>query len=97
MSRLAQLMLDGEMDEARKLHFQLLPLMQVNFIESSPIPVKAALAMMGLVDEVYRLPLVPIKPENRIQLEKVLQAQGLLSAQLVQTSHPYTNNWSSRD
>jgi 4-hydroxy-tetrahydrodipicolinate synthase len=97
MSRLAQLMLDGEMDEARKLHFQLLPLMQVNFIESSPIPVKAALAMMGLIDEVYRLPLVPIKPENRIKLEKVLQAQGLLSAQLVQTSHPYTNNWSSRD
>ena len=47
MSRLTQLMLDGRVEEARKLHFQLLPLMQANFIESSPIPVKAALAMMA--------------------------------------------------
>jgi 4-hydroxy-tetrahydrodipicolinate synthase len=81
MSRLAQLMLDGKLAEARRLHFELLPLMQVNFIESSPIPVKAALAMMGMVEEVYRLPLVPLKAENRAKLEKVLEAQGLLAAQ----------------
>lgn len=80
MSRLAQLMLDGNIEEARRLHFQLLPLMQVNFIESNPIPVKAALAMMGLVEEVYRLPLVPMKPENRAKLEKVLESQGLLGS-----------------
>jgi 4-hydroxy-tetrahydrodipicolinate synthase len=80
MSRLAQLMLEGKIEEARRLHFELLPLMQVNFIESNPIPVKAALAMMGMVEEVYRLPLVPMKPENRAKLEKVLESQGLLAS-----------------
>jgi len=79
MTRLARLCLDGKFDEARKLHFELLPLMQVNFIETNPIPVKAALAMMGMIEEVYRLPLVPMKPENRAKLEKVLAAQGLLA------------------
>jgi len=83
MTRLAHLMLDGKIDEARKLHFHLLPLMQVNFVETNPIPVKAALAMMGLIEEVYRLPLVPMKPENRAKLEKALTALGLLQAQKV--------------
>jgi 4-hydroxy-tetrahydrodipicolinate synthase len=86
MSRLAQLLLDGRVEEARKLHFQLLPLMQANFIESSPIPVKAALAMMGLIHEVYRLPLVPMQPENRAKLERVLQTLSLLKSQVVQGS-----------
>ena len=71
--------LEGKYDEARKLNAQLLPLMQVNFIETNPIPVKAALAMMGMIEEVYRLPMVPMKPENRAKLEKVLAAQGLLA------------------
>lgn len=79
MSRLAQLMLDGKLEEARRLHFELLPLMQANFIESSPIPVKAALAMMGMIEEIYRLPLVPMQAANRVKLEKVLEAQGLLA------------------
>jgi 4-hydroxy-tetrahydrodipicolinate synthase len=52
--------------------------MQANFLETNPIPVKAALAMMGLIEEVYRLPLVPMKSENRAKLEKALAAQGLL-------------------
>jgi 4-hydroxy-tetrahydrodipicolinate synthase len=81
MTRLAHLMLDGKIDEARKLHFQLLPLMQANFLETNPIPVKAALAMMGMIEEVYRLPMVPMKPENRAKLEKALAAQGLLQRQ----------------
>jgi len=80
MSRLTRLLLEGKYAEARKLNSQLLPLMQANFIETSPIPVKAALAMMGMLEEVYRLPLVPMKPENRAKLEKVLVAQGLLQA-----------------
>jgi len=80
MTRLAHLLLEGKLAEARELHFKLLPLMQVNFIETNPIPVKAALAMMGLIEEVYRLPMVPMKPENRAKLEKVLAAQGLLQA-----------------
>ena len=78
MSRLARLLLDGKYAEARKLNAQLLPLMQANFIETSPIPVKAALAMMGMIEEVYRLPLVRMKAENRIRLENVMSAQGLL-------------------
>lgn len=83
MTHLAHLLLDGQFDEARKLHFQLLPLMQVNFIETNPIPVKAALAMMGMIEEVYRLPMCPMQPENRAKLEKVLGAQGLLQPQKV--------------
>jgi 4-hydroxy-tetrahydrodipicolinate synthase len=83
MTRLAHLLLDGRYDEARKLNAELLPLMQANFIETSPIPVKAALAMMGMIEEVYRLPLVPMKPENRAKLEKVLAGQGLLQPQKV--------------
>jgi len=83
MVRLTHLLLDGKYDEARNLNLQLLPLMQVNFIETNPIPVKAALAMMGLIEEVYRLPMIPMKPENRAKLEKVMAAQRLLQAQKV--------------
>jgi 4-hydroxy-tetrahydrodipicolinate synthase len=81
MSRLTRLLLEGEYDEARNLNAKLLPLMQVNFIESNPIPVKAALAMMGIIEEIYRLPLVSMKPGNRKKLEQVLVAQGLLETQ----------------
>ncbi len=83
MAKLTHLLLEGRYDEARKLNAQLLPLMQVNFIETNPIPVKAALAMMGLIEEVYRLPLVPMKPENRAKLEKAMAALGLLQPQKV--------------
>lgn len=78
MTRLAHLLLEGKLEAARQLHFSLLPLMQVNFIETNPIPVKAALAMMGMIEEVYRLPMVPMNSENRAKLEEVLAAQGLL-------------------
>jgi 4-hydroxy-tetrahydrodipicolinate synthase len=81
MSGLAHLLLEGKYEEARRLNAQLLPLMQANFIETNPIPVKAALAMMGMIEEVYRLPLVPMKPENRTKLEKALTALGLLHLQ----------------
>jgi 4-hydroxy-tetrahydrodipicolinate synthase len=81
MTRLAHLLLEGKLEAARQLHFNLLPLMQVNFIETNPIPVKAALAMMGMIEEIYRLPMVPMKPENRAKLEKVLAARGLLRSQ----------------
>jgi 4-hydroxy-tetrahydrodipicolinate synthase len=83
MTRLTHLALEGKFEEARKLHFQLLALMQANFIETNPIPVKAALAMMGMIEEVYRLPLVPMKAENRTKLEKALAAQGLRQPQKV--------------
>lgn len=80
MTRLTTLLREGNYAEARRLNATLLPLMRAAFIETNPIPVKAALAMMGMVEEIYRLPLVPLKPENRIRLEKALLAQGLIKA-----------------
>ncbi len=78
MTRLTHLCLEGNYAEARKLQHRLLPLMQANFLESNPIPVKAALAMMGLIEEIYRLPLVPMKPANRAKLEQILTEMGIL-------------------
>ncbi len=83
MTNLVHLLLDGKYDEARKLNAKLFPLMRASFIETNPIPVKAALAMMGKIKEIYRLPLCPLKPENRAKLEKTLAAQGLLQPQKV--------------
>ena len=78
MARLADLALAGKWDDARALHFRLLPLMEVNFIESSPGPVKAAMAMMGLLEEQFRLPLVPIRDASRGKVRDVLGALALL-------------------
>jgi 4-hydroxy-tetrahydrodipicolinate synthase len=78
MSQMVDLALAGNWDEARDLHYRLLPLMETNFIESSPGPVKAALAMMGLIEENYRLPLVPIQEKSRVLLRAVLLEIGLL-------------------
>lgn len=78
MARLLTLALEGNWEEARALHYRLLPLMDVNFIESSPGPVKAALAMMNLIEENYRLPLVAIEDGHRTVIRKVLSALGLL-------------------
>ena len=69
--------LDGRLGDARILHYRLLELMEMNFIESNPIPVKSAMAMMGLLEEVYRLPMVPIDPGNKEKLRAVLQRLGL--------------------
>ncbi len=80
MTTLVRLLLEEKYREARKLNAKLLPLMQANFIETNPIPVKAALAMMGMIEEIYRLPLVPMRPENRAKLEKALRSRGLLQA-----------------
>lgn len=78
MARLVNLALEGNWDEARALHYRLLPLMEANFIESSPGPVKAGLAMMNLIDENYRLPLVRIEEKSRGVLRQVLTDLGLL-------------------
>ena len=72
MSRLTNLALEGKWNEARELHYRLLPLMEVNFIESSPGPVKAAMAMMGLLEENFRLPLVPITEKSRARVREVI-------------------------
>jgi len=73
MSSLVQAALLGNWQEARRLHFHWLPLLQANFIESSPIPIKAVMAHLGLCDEVYRLPMVPLQPANREKLMAVVQ------------------------
>ncbi len=77
-SALVRHCLAGRWDAARSLHHRLLPLMNINFIESNPIPVKTALAMMGMMEEVFRLPLVPMSPGNREKLAAVLRDSGLL-------------------
>jgi 4-hydroxy-tetrahydrodipicolinate synthase len=71
-SNLLRLCLKGNWTEALQLHNRLLPLMNVNFIESSPAPVKAALAMMGMMEETLRLPLVPITETSRVKLKNAL-------------------------
>lgn len=82
MSNLVNLALAEKWDEARALHYRLLALMETNFIESSPGPVKAALAMMGLIEENYRLPLVPIQEKSRVVLQEVLRELELLKETL---------------
>jgi 4-hydroxy-tetrahydrodipicolinate synthase len=78
MTRLVQSALSGDFAEARRLHFQYLSLMDINFVESNPIPVKAALAEMGLLQPVWRLPLVAPKPENLARIRSVLESLNLL-------------------
>ncbi len=78
MSQMVTLALAGEWAEAQKLHYRLLPLMEANFIESSPGPVKAALSMMNLIEENLRLPLVPVGEKTRARLREVLSEIGLL-------------------
>ncbi|MBZ5552012.1 MAG: 4-hydroxy-tetrahydrodipicolinate synthase [Acidobacteriia bacterium] len=83
MSRMVDRALAGDWEEARTLHFRLLDLMEVNFIESSPGPVKAALAQMGLIEEKLRLPLVPVQEKSRLKVREVLVELGLVK----ETSH----------
>ncbi len=85
MTRMTNAALANKWDTARALFRKYLPLMQANFIESNPGPAKAVLAMMGRIAEVYRLPLVPMKLENRAKLEKIAIAAGLLQNQTATT------------
>jgi len=78
MRELAQACLDGDFLKARRLQKQWLELMEVNFVESNPIPVKAALARMGLLEPVWRLPLVPPSPSSMARIEQVLSRTGLI-------------------
>src|SRR5215468_8594876 len=78
MSAMIDAALQGNISKARELQYKLRPWMNVNFIESNPIPAKAALAMMGLIEENYRLPLVRIAPANREKVAKAVEELGLL-------------------
>jgi 4-hydroxy-tetrahydrodipicolinate synthase len=88
MTQLAQACLRGDFAAARQIQSRYLPLMNVNFIESNPIPVKEAMAMMGLLDPgllepdlpqpIFRLPLCRASEQSRARIEKVLESLGLL-------------------
>ena len=77
MAQLVNAALAGDFAAARRHHQALLPLMLVNFIESNPIPVKAALAMLGLCEAVYRLPMVPPSDSSAQKIRQTLVEAGL--------------------
>jgi 4-hydroxy-tetrahydrodipicolinate synthase len=78
MTKLVNLALAGDYAGARALQRVWFPLMEVNFVESNPIPVKAAMATMGLIEPAYRLPMCPPQPQNQAKIEAVLKSSGLL-------------------
>ena len=80
MARLVEAAERNDFAAAREIHQHLVPLMLANFAESNPIPVKAAMAQMGLLEETYRLPMVPPRPETRERLARVLAAAALVPA-----------------
>jgi 4-hydroxy-tetrahydrodipicolinate synthase len=80
MSQLTRLALQGDFSGGREIHRRYHPLMEINFVESNPIPVKAALAEMGLLEPVWRLPLVAPKAENQARIRAVLASLGLVQS-----------------
>jgi len=79
MSEIARLSLANDFPAARRVHRKYLPLMEVNFVETNPIPVKAAMALMGLLEPAWRLPLVPPAPTSLAKIERVLRDLALLA------------------
>jgi len=86
MAEMTRAALSGDWTTARKIHRKYLPLMQANFIESNPMPVKAVLAMMGKIQENYRLPMVRMKPETRAKLETIAAEAGLIKSAITAKS-----------
>ena len=79
MSEMTRAALNNDWETARRIHRKYLPLMQANFIESNPMPVKAVLAMMGKIEEVYRLPMLPMRRDTRSKLQKIAAEAGLIA------------------
>jgi len=79
MAEMTRAALNNDWDTARRLHHKYLPLMQANFIESNPLPVKAVLSMMGKLEEVYRLPLLPMRRDTRSRLQKIATESGVVA------------------
>ncbi len=77
-SIMVRLCLESQFIAARKIHERLLDLMNLNFIESNPIPVKSALSMMGIISEAYRLPLTPMSLDHKFQLRRTLEELSLV-------------------
>lgn len=79
MAEMTRAALNNDWNTARTLQRKYLPLMQANFIESNPLPVKAVLAMMGKLEEIYRLPLLPMRRDTRSKLQKIAAETGLIT------------------
>ena len=79
MSQLTRLAMQGDFQGAREIHRRFHALMEINFVESNPIPVKAAMAEMGLLEPVWRLPLVPPGAQNQARIRAVLESAGLVA------------------
>src|SRR5579862_8535537 len=79
MASMTRAALNNEWETARGIHRKYLPLMQANFIESNPLPVKAVLAMMGKIEENYRLPLLPMRRDTRSRLQKIAIEAGVVA------------------
>jgi 4-hydroxy-tetrahydrodipicolinate synthase len=77
MAQFIQAALTGDYEKARKMHYELLPLFKALFLETNPIPIKAAMAIAGMMKEVYRLPMCPMAKENRDSLIAVLAKYGI--------------------
>ena len=73
----------GDFQAAQAVHNRILPLMQINFVEANPVPVKAAMSVMGLLEEIYRLPMCSPKPESKQEILRVLKSLDLLKTALV--------------
>ncbi len=100
MAALVQSARDNDWESARTLQRKFLPLMQANFIESNPMPVKALLAMMGYIEEAYRLPMLPMKRDLRAKLQKIAIEAGLpIRAESAKTAEVHDffvyENWAS--
>ena len=87
MAQIARKALDGDFAGARAVQRQYLPLMEVNFVESNPGPVKYAMARMGLLEPVWRLPLVPPSEASRKKIDAVLEQCGLLATEEAVVAH----------
>jgi 4-hydroxy-tetrahydrodipicolinate synthase len=79
MAEMTRAALNNDWGAARRIHRKYLPLMQANFLETNPLPVKAVLTMMGKVQEVYRLPLLPMKRDTRSKLQRIATDAGLIT------------------
>jgi hypothetical protein len=79
MTTMVRAALGNDWETARQIFRKYLPLMQANFIESSPMPVKAVLAMMGKIEEAYRLPMVPVRRDTRSKLQRIAGELGLVA------------------
>src|SRR6266699_2503164 len=99
MAEMTRAALSNDWTTARQLFRKYLPLMQANFIESSPMPVKAVLAMMGRIEENYRLPMVPVRRDTRSKLQRIASEAGLIAKATAATSDAHTffvyENWSA--